>query len=81
MEAKAGLTPSKEISPAGTDQVIKQKSLEQSAMQSQNQTALEVAKFKQSGDQAIAQNDLQKQQLKQKGGQNATNQSRSQSAR
>jgi hypothetical protein len=76
MEEKAGLVPSKGISPIGAEQSLKVMNAQQSASQADKSHELSVAQFAQSGQQAQQSHELQKEQLKQKGGQREKNKSR-----
>jgi hypothetical protein len=67
MEAKAGLQPSQEVSPVGTDQAIKVKNAQESTVQADRSHELSVAQFQQSSQQAEKSNELQEKALKQKG--------------
>jgi hypothetical protein len=67
MEAKAGLTPSQEVSPVGVDTAIKEKSAQEATVQSERSHQLSVAQFAQSAQQAEKSNQLQEKALKQKG--------------
>jgi hypothetical protein len=70
MEAKAGLQPSQTISPVGSDQIVKHQQLQHQQEQADKQSKLQEAQFVHTVKSSETQTELQREQMKTKGGAN-----------